>query len=64
MQSRNGTPHADGSRPDGRGGPIRSIAEVLAELFHRHGLVLHEDEPVFAPQPPATHRRDEVELKC
>jgi len=64
MQSRNATPHADTSRPDGRGGQIRSITEVLAELFRRHGLVSREDDPVFAPQPPARHRRGEVELKC
>lgn len=64
MHSQNGPFHTEGRRPDGRRGEVRSIAEVLAELLARHGLVARGDESVFAREPPTPDAYAEVELKC
>ena len=55
MHSQNGALHPTGPRPDERRGEVRSIADVLAELLARHGLVSRDDESVFAREPPSAH---------
>lgn len=64
MHSQNGTRHTEGPRPDRRRGEVHSIANVLAELLARHGLVARQDESLFAREPPTPDSWAEVELKC